>query len=122
MRPEDNGSDGGINLPDANSRDGIQDSSTPAGPPQQSTSGSLAPNQTTSSSVSEDVSEAQPLNEPVVAEDSDLIEQQWVYKAKAIVDSTRDDPHAQNKEINKVKAEYIKKRYNREIKTDDEQL
>ena len=53
---------------------------------------------------------------PDVAEDSDLIEQEWVSKAKAIVESTRDDPHAQNKEINKVKADYIKKRYNKEIK------
>lgn len=53
---------------------------------------------------------------PPMAEDSDLIEQEWVSKAKAIVESTKDDPHAQNKEINKIKADYIKKRYNKEIK------
>lgn len=50
------------------------------------------------------------------AEDADLIEKTWVQKAKQIALETRGDPHNQNKEINKVKAEYIKKRYNKDIK------
>ena len=58
---------------------------------------------------------------PLAAEDSDLIEQEWVHKAKAIVNNTRDDPHQQNRQINKFKASYIKKRYNREVKIDEEQ-
>ncbi len=53
---------------------------------------------------------------PADAQDNDLIEVEWVNKAKAIVDKTREDPHSQNKEINKFKADYIKKRYNKEIK------
>lgn len=53
---------------------------------------------------------------PPAAEDSDLIEQEWVDKAKAIVNSTSHDPHTLNKEINKFKADYIKKRYNKQIK------
>lgn len=57
-----------------------------------------------------------PSDFPEIAEDSDLIEQEWVNKAKEIVERTKADPHEQNKEINKVKADYIKKRYNREIK------
>jgi hypothetical protein len=59
---------------------------------------------------------ALPSDFPEIAEDNDLIEQEWVNKAKEIVERTRNDPHEQNKEINKVKADYIKKRYNREIK------
>ncbi|HSX53185.1 MAG TPA: hypothetical protein VLF90_02330 [Patescibacteria group bacterium] len=59
-------------------------------------------------------------NSPASADDTDLIEQEWVHKAKAIVDRTREDPHLQNKEINKFKADYIKKRYNREIKVTEE--
>ena len=57
---------------------------------------------------------------PAVADDNDLIEQEWVDKAKAIVERTHDDPHLQNQEMNKFKAEYIKKRYNREIKVTEE--
>ena len=53
---------------------------------------------------------------PAEADDNDLIEQEWVNKAKAIVESTHDDPYLQNKEINKFKADYIKKRYKRDIK------
>ncbi len=55
-------------------------------------------------------------NNPASAQDSDLIEQEWVHKAKAIVENTKNDPYMQNKEINKIKADYIKKRYNKEIK------
>lgn len=53
------------------------------------------------------------------AHDVDLIEKQWVQRAKAIVAQTQDDPHAQKKEMGKVKAEYIKKRFNKTIPTDD---
>ncbi len=60
------------------------------------------------------------VDEPHVAEDNDLIEQEWVNKAKAIVEHTKEDPHAQNKEINKFKAGYIKKRYNKEIKVSED--
>lgn len=53
---------------------------------------------------------------PPVAEDIDLIEKAWVEKAKAIVKSTHGDPFSQNKELNKVKADYIKKRYDKDVK------
>jgi hypothetical protein len=52
------------------------------------------------------------------AEDSDLIEKEWVERAKAIVAGTRDDPYRQNKELNGFKADYLKKRYNKDIKVD----
>jgi len=53
------------------------------------------------------------------AQDSDLIEKEWVEKAKDIVAQTQDDPYHQKKEISKVKAEYIHKRFNKTVKTDD---
>ena len=62
------------------------------------------------------VYQASSMATPAVAEDIDLIEKAWVEKAKAIVNSTHGDPYAQNKELNKVKAEYIKKRYDKDIK------
>jgi type IV secretory pathway VirB10-like protein len=53
-----------------------------------------------------------------IADDVDLIEKEWVDRAKAIVDSTQDDPRKQKNEISKVKAEYIQKRFNKTIKVD----
>jgi len=55
---------------------------------------------------------------PATADDSDLIEKEWVERAKAIVEGTRNDPYLQNKELNNFKADYMKKRYNKDIKVD----
>lgn len=56
---------------------------------------------------------------PSTAEDVDLIEKEWVHRAKALVAKTKDNPHEQNKEMSKYKADYIKKRYNKEIKVSE---
>jgi hypothetical protein len=56
---------------------------------------------------------------PPTADDIDLIEKEWVDKAKAIVAQTRTDPHAQNQQMNRFKADYMKKRYNKEIKLNE---
>jgi hypothetical protein len=60
-----------------------------------------------------------PTSAPATAEDTDLIEKDWVNRAKAIVDRTRNDPNLQNKEISHFKADYIKKRYNKDIKVSE---
>jgi hypothetical protein len=52
---------------------------------------------------------------PVVANDDDLIEKEWVDKAKKIVEQTRNDPHLQDEEVNKLQADYLKKRFGREL-------
>lgn len=59
-------------------------------------------------------------NAPDFADDVDLIEKEWVVRAKDIVERTKNDPHLQNKEMHKFKAEYIKKRYNKELKLGDD--
>jgi hypothetical protein len=53
---------------------------------------------------------------PQIADDTDLIEKEWVDKAKEIVAHTAHDPYLQNQEINKVRREYLKKRYNKDLK------
>lgn len=53
---------------------------------------------------------------PVIADDADLIEKEWVMKAKEIVERTKQDPYVQNKEVEQMKADYMKKRYNKDIK------
>jgi hypothetical protein len=50
---------------------------------------------------------------PQIADDVDLIEKEWVEKAKDIVQKTKDNPHVQSKELNKVKDAYLKQRFNR---------
>lgn len=62
---------------------------------------------------------APPVSTPDNAEDVDLIEKAWVEKAKEIVDGTHNDPFTQSKQLNQMKADYIKKRYNRDIKVDE---
>lgn len=57
---------------------------------------------------------------PALAEDNDLIEPEWVDKAKAIVERTHNDPYLQNKQINKFKADYLIKRYKKQIKVAEE--
>lgn len=52
---------------------------------------------------------------PLIADDNDLIEKEWVEKAKQLVEQTKGDPYKQNQEMNKFKASYIKKRYNKDI-------
>ena len=53
---------------------------------------------------------------PDEAQDTDLIEKEWVEKAKQIVAHMSDDPFEQQQELSKMKADYMKKRYGRDIK------
>lgn len=76
----------------------------------------LAPATQAPASAMPQVPSAQPAAQNLAAGDIDLIEKEWVERAKAIVEQTKNDPFVQNKELSKIKAEYIKKRYNKDIK------
>ena len=54
---------------------------------------------------------------PLVAGDEDLIEKEWVDQAKRIIEQTKDDPYRREQEINKLQADYLRKRYGRELGT-----
>ncbi len=54
---------------------------------------------------------------PLTAADDDLIEKEWVDKAKKIVEDTKDDPHMREKEVGKLQADYLRKRYGKELGT-----
>jgi hypothetical protein len=54
------------------------------------------------------------------AANSDDLDQEWVDRAKAIVDRTKDDPFLESRELNKVKADYLKRRYNKDIKVSED--
>lgn len=52
---------------------------------------------------------------PALAGDDDLIEKEWVDKAKKIILDTRDDPYKREQEVNRLQADYLKKRYGKEL-------
>ena len=47
--------------------------------------------------------------------DIDVIEKEWVEKAKKIVSITKDDPREQSKELTGMKREYIEKRFGKSL-------
>jgi hypothetical protein len=51
------------------------------------------------------------------AEDTNgVIDQEWVDKASEVVERTHTDPYLESLELSKIKAQYIKARYNKDIK------
>ncbi len=52
---------------------------------------------------------------PLVAGDEDLIEKEWVDKAKEIIEQTRDDPHARTQKVNELQRDYLQKRYGKVV-------
>lgn len=52
---------------------------------------------------------------PTLASDEDLIEKEWVDKAKKILAQTKDDPYRREQEVSKLQADYLRKRYGREL-------
>jgi hypothetical protein len=59
---------------------------------------------------------AQPQATGAIVDDGDLIEKEWVNKAKQIVELNRDNPYKQSEELTVFKADYMKKRYGKTIK------
>lgn len=55
-------------------------------------------------------------NNPLVADDVDVIEKEWIDRAKQIVNETRDDPYAQEQKVSVLQSDYLKKRYGKDIK------
>ena len=56
---------------------------------------------------------------PLVAADEDLIEKEWVERAKDIIQSTKDDPHARNAQVSELQRGYLEKRFGRVIGSAD---
>ncbi len=52
---------------------------------------------------------------PAVAADEDVIEKEWVDKAKKIIEETKDDPFARSTRVNELQKDYLKKRYNKDL-------
>lgn len=80
--------------------------SVPSGPPPMPVSDSPAVTQA-----------AQPAAGSYASPDTDVDDTEWVKQVKGIVERTKDDPYAQAAEIEKIRAAYLKTRFDRDIKT-----
>jgi len=56
---------------------------------------------------------------PAIAADEDVIEKEWVDKAKQIILETKDDPASRSARVNELQKDYLKKRYNKDLGVDD---
>jgi hypothetical protein len=63
-----------------------------------------------------DTSASGPTASAAADDDADALDAEWVSKAKAIVERTKNDPFLESKELSKAKAEYLRIRYNKHIK------
>lgn len=52
---------------------------------------------------------------PTIAADDDLIEKEWVDKAKKIITETKDDPFRREQEVSRLQADYLRKRYGKDL-------
>lgn len=52
---------------------------------------------------------------PLVAADEDLIEKEWVDKAKEIIEHTKGDPYTRTQKVNELQRDYLQKRYGKVV-------
>jgi hypothetical protein len=85
------------------------------------------PNMPAMGTVPQPVAPAAPVAVPVgtpaqaTDDDTDALDEEWINKAKAIVEQTKHDPRLESHELSKVKADYLRIRYNKQIKVAEDQ-
>lgn len=57
---------------------------------------------------------------PTIAADDDLIEKEWVDKAKKIIVETQNDPHGREEAVSQLQRDYLRKRYGKELGSADD--
>jgi hypothetical protein len=65
--------------------------------------------------IADDTTQADDTSGPAVAADDDLIEKEWVDKAKEIIEKTKDDPYRREREVGRLQSDYLKKRYGKDL-------
>ncbi|HUC19898.1 MAG TPA: hypothetical protein VMR98_00165 [Candidatus Polarisedimenticolaceae bacterium] len=56
---------------------------------------------------------------PIVANDTDVIEKEWVDQANKIIEQTKNDPYVEEEAVEALQVDYLKKRYGHEVKKPD---
>jgi hypothetical protein len=57
---------------------------------------------------------------PSVAADDDVIEKEWINMAKKVLSLTKGDPFQKGHEISKLQADYLEKRYGKQVKVPED--
>lgn len=70
------------------------------------------------STATDDTQSAVDDSTPAIAADDDLIEKEWVDKAKKVIGETKDDPYERERAVGKLQVEYLRKRYGKELGSD----
>lgn len=79
------------------------------------------PMQTSTSSVQQVNSQVQSnTSAPAQPQDEASLDKEYVNKAKLIIEQTKNDPFIRTNEIGKVKAEFLKRKYGKEIRQSEE--
>lgn len=63
-----------------------------------------------------DPNDPQDSTNPQYADNVDVIEREWVVRAKQIVLETKNSPYQREVEVGKLQADYLQKRYGKQIK------
>ena len=53
---------------------------------------------------------------PTIAADEDVIEKEWVDRAKKVVNDTKDDPYERSNQVTALQSDYQQKRFGRGTK------
>jgi hypothetical protein len=93
----------------------------PPAPPQTQAAPTPAPVTPTNLPVSSTppANPSQPKDAGPIDDGDTAFDEEWVAKAKAVVAHTHADPYLQSQELSKLKAQYIKLRYNKDIKVSE---
>ncbi len=49
------------------------------------------------------------------------LDEEWINKARAIVEQTKNDPYMESRELERAKADYLRIRYNKQLKIAEDQ-
>ncbi|HEX7260160.1 MAG TPA: hypothetical protein VF272_04495 [Candidatus Saccharimonadia bacterium] len=60
-----------------------------------------------------------PTPPPVVANDVDVIEKEWVDQANKIIEQTKNDPYTEEEAVEALQIDYLKKRFGHDVKKPD---
>lgn len=78
------------------------------------TSTAVPATQMTTTSVVDDTTTAS-ASAPLIAANNDVIEKEWVDRAKKIITDTKDDPNKREQQVGGLRKDYLRKRYGKEL-------
>ncbi len=87
----------------------------PVAPPQPLPQQAIPPVPTTPQATPSSDSTQVISSNPISANDDDMIEKEWVSRAKQILTQTRDDPYARERAIGELQRDYLMKRYGKQL-------